>query len=418
MMEILFSILDCFEIYLFFYFINGFRSRKFSITIPIIILFGYLNFKISNLSHVQDFNIEIFLSILEVIMLFICLKKVNSLDLILLILLSVISIIEVFGIILFEQYILKIQLKSVEFSICVHVLRCFSFFLFAKYVKGFVGKYGFKPVCKTFYMLLPILILMLLLLQGYYLYGMSEYYSLVLFSTMIVGISTFIIVKQQFITKFENDKLRLLEKVIDYTAEQNKEQVEKAKEIRKIKHDMISNLGTVQCLINENKIEESMTYISRIIGEISKINTITYTKYQYLNALLNFKKNSFPKISFDFQLYSLDLSMDMEFDCCTIITNLLDNAIDEVNRNQKNFQQVILRIKDKNGNIIITAENDLEKYKSLNTEKKQKDEHGLGLSIIEAVVKKYSGEIIIQQDDRFKVSLFLRKPCGIDNELT
>ncbi|MEG0733433.1 MAG: hypothetical protein RR430_00220 [Anaerorhabdus sp.] len=226
----------------------------------------------------------------------------TSNEIILIFLLNVISIIGAVGILLLAQYIEIIQFDFVTYAITIHVVRFITFYLFAKYVKKFIEKYGVKSMSKMFYIMLPLLILMLLLLQGYYIFGSNDYYNIILVSSMIVGLSIFIIVKKQYITEIENDKLKMITKIVEYTNEQHTSQLEKAKEIRKIKHDMISNLGTVECLIKADKTKESIAFISKIIGEISVIDTTIFTEYQYLNALLNFKKNSQKDIYFDYQL--------------------------------------------------------------------------------------------------------------------
>lgn len=417
-MEILFSILDYVEIFLFFYFVNKSRSRKIYITIPLILLFGILNYIISNMSNLYAFNIEFLLFIIDIIMIYLCFKMMTSNEIILIFLLNVISIIEAVGILLLAQYIEIIQFDFVTYAITIHVVRFITFYLFAKYVKKFIEKYGVKSMSKMFYIMLPLLILMLLLLQGYYIFGSNDYYNIILVSSMIVGLSIFIIVKKQYITEIENDKLKMITKIVEYTNEQHTSQLEKAKEIRKIKHDMISNLGTVECLIKADKTKESIAFISKIIGEISVIDTTIFTEYQYLNALLNFKKNSQKDIYFDYQIETLQINQDIEFDCCTIISNLLDNSIDELKRNHNNRQIITLKIKDVNNNIIISVVNDIKQHKNLVTEKMNPGEHGIGLTIVDTIVKKYNGEIVIEQDLQFKVSLFLRKPYEIDNEMT
>lgn len=97
---------------------------------------------------------------------------------------------------------------------------------------------------------------------------------------------------------------------------------------------------------------------------------------------------------------------------------MLDNSIDELKRNHNNRQNITLKIKDVNNNIIISVVNDIKQHKNLVTEKMNPGEHGIGLTIVDTIVKKYNGEIVIEQDLQFKVSLFLRKPYEIDNEKT
>ncbi|MEF9920773.1 MAG: GHKL domain-containing protein [Erysipelotrichaceae bacterium] len=418
MIEILFSILDGLEIFLFFYFVNKANVRRSYITIPLVLLFGILNYIISNWTNLYAFNIEFLLFTIDIMMIYLCFKMMNSNEIILLFLLNVISIIEAVGILLVEQYIVLLQFKPVSYAIIIHLIRCITFCLFAKYVKHFIVKYGMKSMSKMFYIMLPLLILLLLLLQGYYIFGSNDYYNVILVASMIVGLSIFVIVKKQYITEVENDKLKMITKIVEYSNDQHATQLDKVKEIRKIKHDMISHLGMIQCLIKEDKSKESFDFISKLIGEISIINTAVFTEYQYLNALLNFKKNLQNDISFDYQIETLQMNQDIEFDCCTIISNLLDNSIDELKRNPSVAQNINLKMKDVNNNIIISVVNETKQFKNLESEKMNPDEHGLGLTIVGTIVKKYNGEIVIEQDSQFKVSLFLRKPYEIDNKMT
>lgn len=186
---------------------------------------------------------------------------------------------------------------------------------------------------------------------------------------MIVGFSIFVIVKRQCVIEIENDKLKMITKIVEYTNEYRARELDNAKEIRKIKHDMVSNLGTIECLIKANKLNETIAFVSKITGEVSAIDITLFTEYQYLNALLNFKKNLHKNIYFDYQIDTLQMNQEMEFDCCTIISSLLDNSIDELERNDKSQQMITLKIKDVNGNIIINAVNDIQQCKNLITEK-------------------------------------------------
>ncbi|MEA4822364.1 MAG: GHKL domain-containing protein [Erysipelotrichales bacterium] len=407
-LDIFFSMLDCFEIFFFFFFLKIRDRRKIYIALPLLILLCLMNYYISNIPNIYEFNIEILLFIVELIIVFVCFKKLNSTDIILLFLLNVISIIEVVGILLFYQYS-KITFKVGYYAIVVHILRITTFYFFAKYMKKFLDTYGRKSMNKLFYIIFPLLILLLLLLEGYYSFGENNYYNSILVVSMCVGISLFLVVKKQYIIEFENDKLKMITKMVESSAEQYKILEGKAKEVRKVKHDLLNNLSIVQCLIKEDKKEESITYLSKIVGDISSINSMVLTSHQYLNTLLNFKRDSNKEINFCYQIGEFEMNQSMEFDCCTIISNLLDNAIDELSRNPDNKQDIFLILKEKSKTIIIVVENDLSSFKSLQTEKMKAIDHGLGLGIVRTLVKKYNGEIDIEQGDRFKVALFLKK---------
>lgn len=144
--------------------------RRSYITIPLVFSFGILNYIISNLTNLYAFNIEISLFITDIMMIYLCFKMITVNAIILIFLLNVISIIEAVEILLLEQYVNLLQFSLVTYAITIHVIRCITFYLFARYIKHFIEKYGMKSMNKIFYIMLSLLVFMLLLLQGYYIF--------------------------------------------------------------------------------------------------------------------------------------------------------------------------------------------------------------------------------------------------------
>ena len=100
--------------------------------------------------------------------------------------------------------------------------------------------------------------------------------------------------------------------MIETSAEQYKILEDKAKEVRKVKHDLLNNLSIVQCLIKEDKKVESITYLSKVVGDIVSINSVVLTSHQYLNTLLNFKRDSNKEINFCSCLIGIMLALELE----------------------------------------------------------------------------------------------------------
>ncbi|MEG0076553.1 GHKL domain-containing protein [Anaerorhabdus sp.] len=227
--------------------------------------------------------------------------------------------------------------------------------------------------------------------------------------SIVIGITTFYVMYKQYIVEVENDKLKLLGKILDYSNEQHQLLMENEKEIRKIKHDMLNNLSIASALSIEGKNKEMQEFLLKLIGDIEVIKSITYCNQQYINALLNLKIANNPDILFEYEIGFFELTQEMEFDSCTIISNLLDNSLEEIRRSFTNRKEIKLTMKEMDSNLFITVENDMYKSKSLLTEKDNSVDHGMGLSIVQKLVNKYQGIIDINQSDKFKVSLFLKK---------
>lgn len=408
-LSFLFSFLDCFEIYLFFKYLDPFKSRNIYLTATVVLTLSLFNFLFSNFSLLYGVKIEVILFIIDFFLLIICFKSINSNDVIILFFLNVISTIEAVGFFMLDEYIHLFSLNNILFPVIIHLTRIGTFFLFANIVKSYKVLYGNHSLKGLLMIMIPINIFLLILFEGIFIFDYNPYYNLILLVSIIVGISIFLITKKQYIIESENEKLRMVNKILGYSNEQHQILEEKAKEVRKIKHDLVNNLSVIQCLFSENKNEEGLQYLEKLIGNANKTAQTTIIKYPYLNALFNFKKYKFDDIKFVCEIGEVELSKVMEFDCCTILSNLLDNAIEEINRCSSNDRTIKLKLKDQCDTIIITVSNAYHQQKSLNTEKQNRNEHGMGLTIVNTIVKKYNGELIIEQDKLFKVQLFLKK---------
>lgn len=105
-------------------------------------------------------------------------------------------------------------------------------------------------------------------------------------------------------------------------------------------------------------------------------------------------------------------------DLCSVLGNLLDNAI-EASENLAvcEKREVFVKCIMKEKYLIVKVENTcnpsalLYDTKVYRTTKKDKKKHGIGMHIIKAVVKKYDGQLIVQQEgDQFTVIAYLN--CG------
>ena len=114
-----------------------------------------------------------------------------------------------------------------------------------------------------------------------------------------------------------------------------------------------------------------------------------------------------------------DVTKHDEYDLISLLGNLLDNAIEACAKcTDPTIKLEIKNYKDYLSITVInsTAEPVLKNNPELKTTKKDKELHGIGLSSIQSVVDKYSGDIIrndvlMNEKDAFKCSVLLKFPC-------
>lgn len=142
-------------------------------------------------------------------------------------------------------------------------------------------------------------------------------------------------------------------------------------------------------------------YLAEIKSNLSQFEHFSDTGNGILNMLLWKKYIEASKygIELDSVIEKADLNFIEDMDLCSIVGNILDNALEackEVDRNQ--IPEISVRIGKINNFIVFKIENDcvgsLRKKRSENlfeTTKTEKDMHGIGLRSVKRAVEKYDG---------------------------
>lgn len=179
---------------------------------------------------------------------------------------------------------------------------------------------------------------------------------------------------------------------LNLSEEKNQLILKNYREVAKAHHDYKNQLNTIYNLLNEEKTGQAKSYIENLISVIKGENSNIKTKYEVLDAVLNSKITEAKKQNINIYC-NIDLPSSMqvqENDLCTIIYNLLDNAI-TANMRVENRQEryIDIKIKSINKMLFIIIKNN---FQAENTENKERDiTHGYGISNIKKVVKKYDG---------------------------
>ena len=203
------------------------------------------------------------------------------------------------------------------------------------------------------------------------------------------------------------DKKRgeLLKTKLDSAEKQFQVIIENEETIRNIRHDLKNHMMIIRSLNKEGKQKELDEYLNQMTPMVEKQKTKVYCDNMYLNILLNDKISQYKQIQFDILVSKNFCSYFHDMDLSVLISNLLDNAIYELSKYSYLEQRIELKMYEKGNFQMIVVKNPLSKHKDLNTEKIDQQAHGLGYKIIKGIVDKYDGEILIEQDEYFIVTL-------------
>jgi len=170
---------------------------------------------------------------------------------------------------------------------------------------------------------------------------------------------------------------------------------------RKI-HDYKNQLTCIQGMLTSGKTEEVIGYIADLTGNLVKDMDIVHTNNVVADTVINQKYRYAQMKGITFIMMVNDLSdlFIKEEDLVTILSNILDNAIEAC---EKLISDKVIKFKitAENNQLLITAQNPVKELikivdNKITTTKTIEKEHGIGLLNICAVVEKYDGVYAIQ----------------------
>lgn len=236
-----------------------------------------------------------------------------------------------------------------------------------------------------------------------------------IFCIFIADIFVFCIMKR--INKESQSQLRI--SMLELQLSEQKRMIEEtgniSHEIKKAEHDLRHHLLSVLGNLENRNIKEAEIYLKQLLQEYeTSIFKYIHIDNSAVNSILNMKisRCHANKIDIKTEIES-DFSDFSDIDICVLLANLLDNAIEasmNVNspqitvsvRNEKNYLCIMIRNKIENSV--------LDYNKQLNTTKKDKSKHGLGVYSISQIVDKYDGmKSYYEKNGYFVADIWLKK---------
>ena len=187
-------------------------------------------------------------------------------------------------------------------------------------------------------------------------------------------------------------------------------------EMRQIWHDFQNHLLTIQALNESGDREGADQYVKDLNESILKNQLAAKTGCTPVDLLLYKKQQMARELETSLRLTIRCHLGDMKFaayDLCSVLGNLLDNALEACAELPLDGRNVELELKQQQGMLLISCKNPYAGEREGNngkfaSTKEEKSGHGIGLSSVRQVCKKYQGTMEISTENQeFKVHLLL-----------
>ena len=212
----------------------------------------------------------------------------------------------------------------------------------------------------------------------------------------------------------EAEQLRMIRQQEEYRISYAKNIKEQYEEIRRMRHDMKQNLAVISALYREHKYNEANEYAGRVSDNLEKIEMVVDVHNDFINAILNSKLS----IASEYGIRVICVSSSNidginDIDLCSLLGNILDNAIEAAKHCQNGCIEVSIS-SEENAVLVIIAntisESVLDKNKELKSTKKDFSCHGYGVKTIRSIAEKYKGTAsFYEEGDMFYCQVMMYK---------
>lgn len=228
---------------------------------------------------------------------------------------------------------------------------------------------------------------------------------------MLMFIANIIVLKMIFHINQQNHyemENALLYMQITQQEKRIREEEKNYREVQLLRHDLKRYLVTYRQLLQERKYEVIEADIDKILGKRLNTNHCVYTENTILNAVIceKMEQCSIKNIKIEVQV-NADKDMD-SIEYGVVLSNLLDNAIEAEEQEKEENRYICLNIGVEQNMIHLVvsnyiSESVLQNNALLETSKKNKQLHGIGLRGVKEFVNNKEGEIEIFEENHMFV---------------
>ncbi len=230
------------------------------------------------------------------------------------------------------------------------------------------------------------------------------------FYSILEYIMTVLLIGQYYIFLAHQESDRHLDEVKQLQTERdyNMRYYELAKnnetKTSQLRHDLQNEIQTVRALIKDGEFESAENIWSEMQTRLNSTKSVQYCSLPLLNAVLNVKLSDIDSsIQTDIVLRGCELMPLSPYNVCSLFSNLLDNAIEAVNK-EKGEKEIIMHSTVKNDLFLLKVQNTCtteprtDKHKHFVSDKQEPD-HGHGTRIIHRIVQENSGQYMTEYEN-------------------
>lgn len=406
----------------FLLFLGGkFSTRKNIILLSIFIAlnFAFLTYFTYNQPNIVMLDMFIGIILYEIYCIT-CLKGELAIKLILPFIVSLINTIISYGFVYsssiisgvtFEELITKSSLFRYLFVILANLTTMVVLFIIWR-TKA--KAYSLKKVSNVIaFVAIPLLAMMILYITMYVMI-LTNFQSNIIILLSIICVSMIVIagIVWFMIARINKDneiktKLLLSEQKANLYKQNIISSNSQIETIKLLKHDMKNNISCIDALIEEENYDEAHNICHSLTNKYTSIGTIVNTENYLLNAVLNVEIEKAKSYGIPVKLsITNDLKMfKNSSDIISLIGNILDNAISYLSKNKVKNNEINFSTGYEGSYSVIKCRNNildsvLFNNPSLKTDKKDKDNHGKGITIINSIAHKYNGDVIIKERNK------------------
>lgn len=198
------------------------------------------------------------------------------------------------------------------------------------------------------------------------------------------------------------EELKTLRMQMDNNEKYYKLAESKFTEISKLRHDIQAQIRTVSVLLHDPAAQENAgRMIETISRRLADTHTPNYCENRTLNAVLSVKLDNerYKAIPTEIVLRDCDGLPFDDYDLCSLISNLFDNAA-ECCLQEKHPAQTAITLKSgiRSGCFVIRCVNTCAKPPAGTESAKTEPGHGYGIAIIRSICKKYDGDYSLRYE--------------------
>lgn len=183
--------------------------------------------------------------------------------------------------------------------------------------------------------------------------------------------------------------------------------------ISALRHDMKNHFLVLQQIARQENYEKIQGYLDNLNDSLEPGQTFVATGNAFIDSMINLKLNHAMKQGAQLEL-DIKIPQDLfvgQKDICIVLGNLLDNALRALEDCEAD-KRLFLQMREVQGMLTIQIKNSytnqVKKAGKFFRTTKKGEGHGLGLKIIEQIVRDYQGELDFKTDnDFFTVTLLM-----------